>query len=65
MDRPELWGLIDSLARRHPPGTRYAPTYVPGVGALWHLICTGGRGIVADWLMDRGLDIEAVDPLPF
>ena len=44
---------------------RYAPTYVPGVGALWHLIDEGGRGIVSDWLEDRGLDIERIHPLPF
>jgi len=23
VDRPELWGLLDSLARRHPPGGHY------------------------------------------
>lgn len=45
---------------------RSRPTYVPGVGALWHLIEEGhGRHVVADWLQDRGLSIEAVDPLPF
>jgi hypothetical protein len=51
----------DHLEEQH----RFRPAYVPGVGALWHLIGSGGRGIVADWLMDRGLGIEAVDPLPF
>lgn len=44
---------------------RHRPVYVPGVGALWHLIDAGGRYVVADWLLDRGLSIEAVDPLPF
>lgn len=44
---------------------RYRPTYVPGIGRLWHLVEEGhGRHVVADWLADRGLSIETVDPLP-
>lgn len=43
-----------------------APTYYPGIGGLWHLRndCHR-RGILRDWCMERGLDLEKLDPLPF
>lgn len=43
---------------------RYVPTYVPGIGVLWHLR-DQGRGVLYDWCLDQGLDIEQIHPLPF
>lgn len=41
---------------------RTAPTYVPGIGSLWHLRDGPRRGILADWCQDQGLDVDEVDP---
>lgn len=54
-----------ALAEQDVLGAKTPPVYVPGIGALWHLIDSGGRFVVADWLADRGLNIEQIDPLPF
>lgn len=41
-----------------------APRYVPGLGAVWHWR-TERRYVLADWLEERGEDIEEVEALPF
>ena len=38
------------------------PTYVAGVGVLWHLR-NDMRGVLSDWLEERGLDVDEVAPV--
>lgn len=62
--RVVVMGLrIDNpISEYDPLGTRTPPTYVPGVGALTHLLGTPCEYALADWLMDRGLNIDTVFP---
>lgn len=48
----------------HPSERKTAPRYVPGLGAVWHWRADR-RYMLADWLAERGEDIEEIEALPF
>lgn len=41
------------------------PAYHPGIGALWHLRNTDARCVLIDWCLERGVELTALEGIPF
>lgn len=55
---------LDKGDGRHDSERKTAPRYVPGLGAVWHWRAER-RYMLADWLAERGENIEEIEALPF